>query len=146
MDYRNQRYRIPTDKKRKLERGQGLVEFSISIVFMMILLVGVLDIGRAFFTYLSMMDAAQEGAAYGAIAPLDYDGIRARVRSASSGTVNFVDIEDSQIDVRTHCCPCAGNSVTVTIFTDFTFVAPFIGGKTIPLSAKATDTILTPPC
>lgn len=146
MIHRIQLKSVQTDKTRRHEVGQGLVEFSISIVFMMILLVGVLDVGRAFFTYLSMMDAAQEGAAYGAIAPLDYDGIRARVRSASSGTVTFVDIDDAQIDIRTDCCPCAGNAVTVTVLTDFTFVAPFIGGKTIPLSAKATDTILSPPC
>ena len=138
--------RTRTHNAGKLERGQGLVEFAISIVFMMILLVGVLDLGRAFFSYLSVMDAAQEGAAYGAIEPTDVAGIRARVRSASSGTVTFVDLEDSDIDIRTDCCPCAGNAITITVVTDFTFVAPFIGGKTITLTGKATDTILAPPC
>jgi hypothetical protein len=146
MFHRNQPHRIQTNRKGKHERGQGLVEFSISIVFMMVLMVGVMDIGRAFFTYLSMMDAAQEGAAYAAIAPYDVDGIRQRVRSASSGTVTFVDIEDDQIDVIAYCCRCAGHPITVRISTDFTFVAPFIGGKTIPLSVRVTDTILAPPC
>lgn len=134
------------DKARNHERGQGLVEFSISIMFMMTLMVGVLDLGRAFFTYLSMMDAAQEGAAYAAIEPYDVDGIRQRVRAASSGTVTFVDIEDDQIDVIAYCCRCAGHPITVHISTNFTFVAPFIGGKTIPLSVRVTDTILAPPC
>jgi hypothetical protein len=146
MIHRNQLHSIPTDKTGKHERGQGLVEFAISIVFMMTLLVGVLDLGRAFFTYLSMMDAAQEGAAYAAIEPYDVDGIRQRVRAASSGTVTFVDIEDDQIDVIAYCCRCAGHPITVHISTNFTFVAPFIGGKTIPLSVRVTDTILAPPC
>jgi Flp pilus assembly protein TadG len=135
--------RKQTDEKR--ERGQGLVEFSITIVFMMILLVGVMDLGRAFFTYLSIMDAAQEGAAYASIAPGDLAGIRDRVRAASSGTVTFAAIEDSDIQVSSHAS-CAGHGITITIQNDFTFVAPFVGGRTIPLTATVTDTILSPPC
>ena len=62
------------------QRGQALVEFALGITFLLILLVGVIDLGRAFFIYISMMDAAQEGAAYGSISPLDVSGIRQRVR------------------------------------------------------------------
>src|SRR5438128_7469048 len=56
-------------RPRQAERGQGLVEFSLSLVFLTVLLLGVLDIGRAYFTYLGLKDAAEEGAYYGSAFP-----------------------------------------------------------------------------
>lgn len=52
----------------KLERGQSLTELSITMTLVLILLAGVADIGRAFFTYITLRDAAQEGALYGSFA------------------------------------------------------------------------------
>lgn len=49
------------------ERGQSLMEFSISLVILLILLAGVTDLGRAFFTYIALRDAAQEGASFAAV-------------------------------------------------------------------------------
>src|SRR5436305_1473883 len=39
---------------RRGERGQGLVEFSLMVVFLSILLMGVLDLGRAYYSYLAI--------------------------------------------------------------------------------------------
>jgi hypothetical protein len=50
------------------EKGQSLTELSITMTLVLILLAGVADIGRAFFTYISLRDAAQEGALYGSFA------------------------------------------------------------------------------
>lgn len=52
----------------KLEKGQSLTELSITMTLVLILLAGVADIGRAFFTYITLRDAAQEGALYGSFA------------------------------------------------------------------------------
>ncbi len=51
------------------ESGQSMVEFALVLVFLLALLAGVFDIGRAFFAYIIIRDAAQEGAVYGSIAP-----------------------------------------------------------------------------
>src|SRR5258705_8499515 len=51
------------------ERGQGLVEFSLMLVFLSVLLISLLDVGRAYFTYLALKDAASEGAYYGSAFP-----------------------------------------------------------------------------
>jgi Flp pilus assembly protein TadG len=128
------------------EHGQGLVEFAVGIIMLLILLMGVLDLGRAFFSYLSILDAAQEGAAYGSIAPSDIDGIRQRVRDTSTGPINFVDLRDSQIDVQVFDYACSGNNIKVSVQCNFTMATPFIGGKILPLTAEVTDTILLPPC
>lgn len=56
------------NNRRRSERGQSLGELSIVMTLILILLAGVADVGRAFFTYSSLRDAAQEGALYGSFA------------------------------------------------------------------------------
>ena len=132
--------------KMKDEKGQGLVEFAVGITFLLVLLAGVLDLGRGYFSYIALQDAAQEGASYASIAPTDIDGIRERVRATSSNPIDFVLFDDSQIDVQLPGGSCTGNDVKVTVEIDFRLVAPFFSGNSLTLSAEATDTILQDSC
>jgi hypothetical protein len=128
------------------EQGQGLVEFAIGITFLLVLLAGVLDLGRAYFSYIALQDAAQEGASYASIAPTDLDGIRARVKATSSTPIDFELFDDSQIVIQLVGGSCTGNDIKVTVQIDFRLVAPFFSGSSLPLSAEATDTILQDTC
>jgi len=49
--------------------GQSLLEFAIALPVLIILLLGVLDVGRMYFTFLAIQNAAGEGALYAAINP-----------------------------------------------------------------------------
>ena len=49
------------------EQGQSLIELAMSLVLLLILIAGLVDLGRAFFTYIALRDAAQEGASYAAV-------------------------------------------------------------------------------
>lgn len=49
------------------EQGQSLVELAMSLVVLLILVAGLVDLGRAFFTYVALRDAAQEGASYASV-------------------------------------------------------------------------------
>ena len=42
-------------------RGQSLVEFALVLPLFVLLLVGVFDLGRAFFAYIAISNAAREG-------------------------------------------------------------------------------------
>ena len=53
---------------KKKEKGQSLVELSISLALLLTLLAGLVDLGRGFFTYITLRDAAQEGASYASVA------------------------------------------------------------------------------
>jgi hypothetical protein len=128
------------------ENAQGLVEFAIGITFLLVLLAGILDLGRAYFSYIALQDAAQEGASYASIAPTDITGIRERVRATSSGPIDFILFDDSQIEVQPLGVPCTGNGIKVTVQFDFRLVAPFFSGNSLALSADATDTILQDSC
>jgi len=130
----------------KAARGQSLTEFAVGITMLLILLAGVLDLGRAYFTLLSLHDAAQEGALYGSLGPTDTGAIRAHVRTSSGWPVDFSTFTDAQIAINVHGPACAGSELMVTLQMDFILVAPFIGGSVLPLVAEARDTVLVPPC
>jgi hypothetical protein len=130
----------------KAARGQSLTEFAVGITMLLVLLAGMLDLGRAYFSFLSLRDAAQEGALYGSIAPADTAGIRAHVRASSGWPVDFSSFSDAQIEVNVNGPACVGSEVVVRLHMDFTLAAPFIGGKVLPLVAEAKDTVLQPTC
>lgn len=157
-------------KKTKNENGQSLVELALSMVLLLTLLAGLVDLGRAFFTYIALRDAAQEGASYASVAKSDAltsssevatfcSAVEARGRTTSS---NPVDLTTGDITVQTmingaDCATlsasnvCMGGAVSVNVsFDNFPITMPFLGAiigkQTLPLSAVVVDTILTPAC
>jgi Flp pilus assembly protein TadG len=130
------------------ERGQSLVELALSLTFILLLLAGVVDFGQAFFIYIQMRDAAQEGALYGSINPSDSSGINSRVRNSSDTPL---DLTSADVNVNASIAgrACEGGYITVTITYDTPVMLPFIGaiiGDHMMLTATATDLILMPAC
>jgi Flp pilus assembly protein TadG len=145
----------------RVENGQSMVEFAFGMVILVIILVGIVDLGRAFFIFMALRDAAQEGAVYGSICPEDVAKIEERVRSISSEPVDFTDT--GQVEVacafitfggETPCngtVPTAGNGIRVSVtYHNFVITMPFlgafIGSQTIDISAHVMDTILRTTC
>ena len=131
------------------EKGQSLVELAVSLVILLLLVGGIVDLGRAFFTSMSLRDAVQEGALYGSIDPTNTTAIKNHVLSTSSMSPDMIGLNDITIEIIN--APCTGNRIKVTaVYTDFPITMPFmgvvLGGQTIPLSASVTDTILKPGC
>jgi Flp pilus assembly protein TadG len=139
------------------ERGQSLVEFAFGAVVLLILLSVIVDGARALFTYLSMRDAAQEGALYASYMPTDSAGIINRVRSTSTlmgGMGGSITITTSPT-VTGKFCMGTTSSVPhgITVRIDYSafplampFVGAFIGSQSVPISATVSDTILSPRC
>jgi Flp pilus assembly protein TadG len=141
----------PTMNKNKSERGQSLVEFAISLLIILWLLSGAVEFGLAFFQYIQLRDAAQEGALYGSINPADAAGIETRVRNASSSPIDLINEPSVTVTVTTSGAGCVADSVTVTVQFDHVIFMPFAtlftgGNSTIPLTASVTDTILNSTC
>lgn len=51
------------------ELGQDLVEFALILPILLGLTFGIIEFGRAFFTYNTIVNAAREGARYGSLDP-----------------------------------------------------------------------------
>jgi len=60
------------------QRGQSLVEFALISLLLFTLILGILEMGRVIFIYAQIVQAAQEGARYGATRPRE-------ITSASGG-------------------------------------------------------------
>ncbi len=152
-------------KIRKSERGQSLVELSISLLVLLFLLSGAVEFGLAFFQFVQLRDAAQEGALFGSMnakvggsASAAVAAIETRVRSASGSPIDLADPSkvtvDIQIDDTNYASAygagkaCEGHAIKVTVSYNHQIFMPFIprliGSSTIPLHAVVTDTILAP--
>lgn len=148
--------------KKNLSRGQSLVEFAMAATLMIFLLLATIDFGLAFFSWIALRDAAQEGATYGSLKPpnsySDLGNIRTRVKNATKTPINMGALPDDQIDVKVlnasgdpidpslPTSPCPGNGIRVTVTYKYKIITPmistFIGNNEIPISASVADTIL----
>jgi hypothetical protein len=139
------------------QRGQSLVEFAISLVILLLIIAGLVDAGRALFTYMALRDAAQEGALYGSTNPLDTPGIIARVEQSSNMSQDMssdpdFDVEIIYVDANSSpSLQCMGDGITVRVsHRRFPLTMPFLGAllgrQWVPITATITDTILLPPC
>jgi len=158
--------------KKKKEKGQSLVEFAVSVVILLLLLSGIVDLGRLFFQYIAMRDAAQEGATYGIIDPSEWNGIAKRVAVLLTDDTNMeVDIALRNVDtnaaetcfcnlssnppcscsVPSTSVACGGNEITVTVRNpsfqiSMPFLGALLGGQSINVETSIHGTILRPKC
>ncbi|MBI5955396.1 MAG: pilus assembly protein [Chloroflexi bacterium] len=57
-------------RKQSLQRGQSLVELALALPILMLVLLIVVDFGRAFYAYVTVTNASREGARYAASPPI----------------------------------------------------------------------------
>lgn len=115
-------------------RGQSLVEFALCLSVLILILLGVFDLGRAFHAYIVITNAAREGAYYGAMHPSDSSGIVAHVISEAQGS----GIALSAGNVSISSTGISGTPMCVTVSYDFTLISSFLlGGRTIRLQSCA---------
>jgi Flp pilus assembly protein TadG len=146
-------------KKKHLERGQSLVEFAISIVVILLLLSGAVEFGIAFFQYIQLRDAAQDGAVYGSICQ-DKTKIIQRVRNSSDSPLDLT-IEsgpdavtvcvrkegESGCNNNTPLVASPGDGIEVEVSYQHRVIMPFAnlftgGSNTIRLWARSINTVL----
>lgn len=116
--------------------GQGLVEFALTLPLLILIMVGVLDLGRLYFASMTVTNAAREGARYGAANPGASD-IAAHAQNEAVGSM----INPSQLIVDLSSKfpqGCAlGNPIQVKVTYNFQLItAVILGGGTIPLRAS----------
>ncbi len=128
-------------------RGQSLVELALVLPVLMIVLMGLLDLGRVFYAYVGITGAAAEGAAYGVTAArrpdVDlYAEVKKRTVEATDGLVR---IADGDVEVAPASITPATDRITVTVTYDYELMTPLVrnmvGGGVLPLRAAAARAI-----
>lgn len=127
------------------EKGAATVEFALFAMFLILLVCGIVDLGRGLYTAIALEEAVQEGAIYAAFTddvagtPVTGDDIRNRVvASTSSPQLTIGDVSVTCVDqARTKQ---SGSRVTVEVSHTVDLITPFISdwfGETLTLERGA---------
>lgn len=153
-------------RKFSLQRGQSLAETAIVFPILLLLLSGLLDLGRLYYVYVGLQDATGEAAIFLAVNPeceTSADGAdcadpnNALFRAQNAGgptgvldfssmttTITYTDDEPTPNGIRD-----IGDSVTVTMEYPFEFVTPIMpqisGVNPITLRAISSQIIVQNP-
>lgn len=111
-----------TDPDRRRDRGAAMVEFALIAPILVVLLVGIIEFGRAYNAQISIQGAAREGARALALrnSAADVEGAVRR----SSGAADVVAIQQT-------ACPVGSTQTStsfaaVTVKATFSFNIPFV--------------------
>lgn len=122
------------------DRGAALVEMAAVAVFLAFLVLGIVDLGRVIFTNISVRDAVQEGAAFGAYTEtVSGTQIEDRIR----GAVSNPDLTSATITIYCSDDPRDlqdGTRVRIDMEYDVDLITPIFGsffGGAISLSPSA---------
>ncbi|MEO6577969.1 MAG: TadE/TadG family type IV pilus assembly protein [Candidatus Limnocylindria bacterium] len=144
-------------------RGQSFVEFALLLPVLLVLVLGTVDLGRAYFASVSLENAVKEGAFFGAREP-ECASVGATCPNPSNVKAR-VDLEMNGMPVTNFQAKCfapgttvftgAGKALSacadgdlyyVASKTPFTLVTPLIAGllgNTLTLSSDATSVVVT---
>lgn len=136
------------------EKGQSLVELGLSLMLLLIMLAGTVDLARFAFAYIVLRDGAQEAAAYGALYPTWCTQIQERAIKNTGTTFGANPVVVNVVIGGNACAAvnanaCAGSKVEVTVSSKFDVLMPFIGGiigQQIPLQYTVSDSVMRPRC
>jgi hypothetical protein len=130
--------------RRERERGQSLVEFALCLMILILIFLGVFDLGRAFHSYVGITNAAREGARYGSMHPEDTSGIKLRAVNEGQNSGIVLNLDDVVPDAGSGL---SGDPIAVTVTYEFRFITLLAaqrlrGGSTIlQLRSRAVMTI-----
>lgn len=124
-----------TAEQAKCERGQSAVEFALLLPVLMLVLFGMLDLGRLFFAAITIANAARVGARYATQHPSDSNGIIAAAQAEAQGQgIVLTDPTTSSVTVS---CPqgCgSGQPIQVTVSYSLTLVMGFVLPSPVSMS------------
>jgi Flp pilus assembly protein TadG len=113
----------------KSNRGQNLVEVALLLPVLLLILAGMVDLGRGMHAYTIITNAAREGARYGCMYPDDTTGIQQHAINEAAGA--GLELTPSSIHISSLS---SGNPIRVTVTYDLPLVTGLIaGGDTLQI-------------
>jgi Flp pilus assembly protein TadG len=142
-------------------RGQALVELALILPVLLVLFGSALDLGRLYYSQITINNAAKEGALEAARDTenlsefdntSDCDAATNRVIclviNEAEGSLVSITPDDVALACDPDPCPDEaeiGDTVTISVVADFQLVSPilsvFFGGQTVPLSSSSVAQI-----
>ncbi|MDD2921625.1 MAG: TadE/TadG family type IV pilus assembly protein [Anaerolineales bacterium] len=133
-------------KTKRVINGQGLVEFALALPILLLLRVGVLDFGMAFFVKVELENAAREGAYYMVYHTSDgkansFALAKAAVQIEGQGAGIAIPLADIEVKCLVgttvdNSCP-SGSTVVVTVRHQMTLAVDIFFNGPLALSDDA---------
>ncbi len=121
------------------ERGQGLVEFALVISVLLLIVIAILDFGRAIYAYSVVSNCAREGARYGVVWQYDEDKTDIVADITDMVEARAVGLDRTQLSVTV---TTTTDTVQVLVSYNFKLITPLvanvIGGGSLTLATSAT--------
>lgn len=136
------------------EQGQSLVELALALPMLLLLVLGVIDLGMGFRSYIALTNAAREGVRWVSIYPDQKIKALERVAEEAQRVGLFegilggdggfkVEMKSNPVDKDIYA---AGDEVTVAIDYDYDLLFGAITGlPSVPFQARATMVVLYDP-
>jgi Flp pilus assembly protein TadG len=130
--------------RRERTRGQGLVEFALIFPVMILILVGIFDVGRLIFAYNDITNAAREATRLGIV-----NQTIGAIQNEAINQAETLGLNTGQVDVK--FCDLAGTTCTTTKPTDldafvkvqvsysWTAITPVVGNIIGPVTVTAVS-------
>jgi Flp pilus assembly protein TadG len=146
----------PEQTRHKAERGQSLVEMTVGLVILLIIVMGILDLGRIYFTYITLQDAAAEAALYLAVDPCCKTADNctspnnAEYRAVYSADPGFAaaisSLGDDGFSAQVDNPMAVGTGISVSVSYPYQPLTPLISAiaPTIRLMATASNSVAVP--
>jgi Flp pilus assembly protein TadG len=109
-------------RRRNGEKGQALVEFTLLIPIFLLLLFAIIDFGMGFYSWITVTNAAREGARLGAVLATQQE-IEDRVYQ----TASLPDEATKMTVTVTNAQGQPGESVVVEVDYDYDLITPLAG-------------------
>jgi Flp pilus assembly protein TadG len=91
------------------ERGQAMIEFALILPVLLLILVGVIELGRAAYFYLEVADAAKAGAQFGSQTMANAENPAAILQAAQNNAVDLPTNLSGYLTSQVTCtCPGTG--------------------------------------
>ena len=121
----------------KDEKGQSIVEMALLLPILLLLLVGIFDVGRVLYTNIHLHLATQETVRLGGLGASDEEMKQFAKNYVHVGDVSILDItvQPSQAE------RVSGEYVTVVLEYPIEFFTPFISRVIPPFSMQTNSTI-----
>ncbi len=121
------------------DSGAAAVELAIILPLLILIIAGIIDFGRAYFTQVTLTNAAREGAR-AAVMMVSAADVQARTLAAIPEPLKSTSV------VSAGSCGAAGGDVVVEVSTNFDWIIlepimNFFGGSNLPPDLESSATM-----
>jgi hypothetical protein len=142
------------------KKGQGLVEFALAVPVFLLLLIGIMEVGRIIFFYSASIAAAREAARFGSVIGISENNIPqyldcGGIKGAGIRIGRFAGIDSDDISIAysnddgiySNSCPPGvpvnqSDRIIINVETEINPLVPFIKLPSIPIKSTASRGIV----